>query len=153
MTPKRSLLLCGDSIFMQSIANNMQSLADVELNYLQPDLQLLRDSIQNAPPDMILMDNPLAGAPASDHTLVSPAVAIPLEECISLVTENRIPLILINKRQQTITLLNGSNHPGNTLDDLMRVIDGQPKIPSANPVAPFRIEAQEDENKVEPEKE
>jgi len=153
MTPKRSLLLCGDSIFMQSIANNMQSLADVELNYLQPDLQLLRDSIQNAPPDMILMDHPLAGAPASDHTLVSPAVAIPLEECISLVTENRIPLILINKRQQTITLLNGSNHPGNTLDDLMRVIDGQPKIPSANPVAPFRIEAQEDENKVEPEKE
>ncbi len=137
---------------MQSIATYMQGLADVEINCLQPDLQLIRDSIQNAPPDAILMDHPLAGLPAGDHSLACPAVAIPLEDCISLVAENRIPLILINKHQQTITLINGSNHPGNTLDDLMRVVDSHPNLSVVNQSDVLLAEAQGNEKQyAEPE--
>jgi|WetSurMetagenome_2_1015567.scaffolds.fasta_scaffold813004_2 hypothetical protein len=120
MTQKRCLLLCGDSIYMQSIGTSLQGLADVEISYLGGDMESLKGAIQQAPPHAILLDHPQTSSPAG----------IPLDACISLVAENRIPLILINKNQQTFTLLSGSSHPAGTLEDLMSVIDNFLEVPN-----------------------
>ena len=128
MANERILLLCGDSIYMKSLEQGLRLLPGVQTIWADTVHPLEDDpggkgSITTR---LSQLTQQKLSAIMLDHTIDNLALFLAYME-----QNPNVPIILVDKTEHTFTILSGQHYPGNTLEDLIRVLEKSQAMPGA----------------------